>query len=238
MKVAGIIAGQPRFCREFDFFCKNIVGADQIDWFVYLWRNNIVDGDTSLMLPEWSDTLDYQSTLSKIEKGLPAGHRLVVLKLDDMENFPHISPHNRSVTDFRLWMHYTSLHQSDLLRQEYEKTHGEYDLVIRARPDAGVKGTPLDLREVNDVISRDPNTIVTDSNIGHGHNGYQINSSFAVSSSNGMRLYTDSVNHFNEFISKGLTPHSETLLAYQIISNGYKIKQGNFFIDVVRAGRT
>jgi hypothetical protein len=40
MKIAVLIAGQPRFTKEFDHFFENLKNYDQLDFFFYLWTVN------------------------------------------------------------------------------------------------------------------------------------------------------------------------------------------------------
>ena len=45
MKAAVLIQGDARFCREFDLFLENLKGFDQVDYFMYLWKNNYTTAD-------------------------------------------------------------------------------------------------------------------------------------------------------------------------------------------------
>jgi len=40
MKAAILIQGDPRFCSEFDLFLKNLQGFDQVDYFMYMWKDS------------------------------------------------------------------------------------------------------------------------------------------------------------------------------------------------------
>jgi hypothetical protein len=88
MKVAILVSGEPRFCRELTVFQSRLVGFDSADWFVSVWSRSQSRSDywrsqgSELVAPGWlNPTVEWAQ--ERIQLNLQGGHRLAHLELVD-----------------------------------------------------------------------------------------------------------------------------------------------------------
>jgi len=211
MRVAAVMGGEPRFCREFDLFL-NSLGGVAVDWFMYFWSNSRAGGTHGFDLvaapwlmpdPAWAH--------AKLAQELPPNHRVIALEFADRNSIvtPQISKKAGETDAERMWGMYNSLKGADLLRRQHEAEYGAYDLVIRARPDVGLSGS-LDLERL--FAESNPLSLYTPDNEQHGY-GHRINDMIAVGTSRSITAYCDAVDWIPYYYRQGVIFHPETMLA-------------------------
>jgi hypothetical protein len=223
MRVALLIPGEPRFCREFDQLLENLQGYDQIDWFVWLWQDSQSEAyrGVDVVAPSWRH-LDHSITWDRIQQRLPAQHQLINLTIAHKALYPAPEIHRTdgSTNIARVWGMYTSLQQCDLTRRAHEQTLNKpYDLVIRTRPDLGLS-QPLDLRHCQEYLKLNPATIMTPSNDIHGYR-HVTNDMMALGLSEAMTTYCNLAQHILEYHNTmDVIYHPETMLAFHMHQQG------------------
>jgi hypothetical protein len=217
MRVAIIMSGQPRFCRETNHFISRLHNYTQIDWFVFLWRNNqnYIDQGLDIIGTPWLD-IDREWAENKIKENLPNGHYLQGLILGDQQNFkipPRIYKAPET-NEFTTWSMYASQYYCDLMRRQHEtQNQFKYDLVIRYRPDMSFN-VEIDLRSyAAQLYSR---SIITPDSFIWGYNGYSTNDMFAMGSSDIMKTYFNLIHYMFAYNADKVLWHPETMLAYHL----------------------
>ena len=87
MKVAAMIAGLPRFRREFDDQLANLQNAE-VDWFFCLWKGKFTSVKDNYVADTWPVD-SREKTLEKLQANLPTNHRVTVLELPELPPYPH-----------------------------------------------------------------------------------------------------------------------------------------------------
>jgi hypothetical protein len=238
MKVAVLIQGDPRFCKEFDLFLENLVGYDQIDWFFYLWEKspptaNLVGGSGHhIVAPSWQH-ITKEWAYNKIQNFLPDGHYIAGLALDDQDRltFKEVNDNFAKETiQSNVWKMWFSQYKVNELKTRYEKENGfTYDLVIRSRPDVALIDT-LDLEIVKCHLDNRPNMILMPENKNCGY-GIRVCDLFGIGSSQNMNVYCNIYNQALTHHAKGVIFHPETLLGVHLLKNNLYFRYGNFKID-------
>jgi hypothetical protein len=217
VKIAIQISGQPRFTREFDDYLTKIQDYDQLDFYFYLW--NHTNKNHALISSNWPSNLDDIRAL--MEKNLPKNSNIIELKVVKPPAYtvPSYVQSNPWTNPLNVWYHYYSFKQVSLLRENYEQLNGKYDMVAKARGDAGIKQT-ISLRQCYSVIQQNPKIIIVPDTHRHGI-GYSINDMIAWGSSEAMSIYSRAIDHFEEYHKQGLYYHAETLLGHHLTINGF-----------------
>jgi len=216
MKIAILISGEPRFTNFIDSLIENLQNVDQTDWFFYLWKETPHNSERSVNVPEgWHHIPNREWAINNIRHRLPKNQNIASLELGEQ----HESP-KTDVIHKQFW----SIYKSDLLRQEYEKNNGNYDLVIRARSDILITD-PIDLRDLRSQLDHNSKLIFLPEAPRHGYNEDKINDQFAISSPNNIKIYTDLVNHISHRIQcDNIALHQETQLVYHLLKNNLELK--------------
>lgn len=217
MKTAVLIHGQPRFTRCTTELFAKFPGHEQVDWFMYLWEKTIPDPrGWQLVAPVWQD-ITQEFVSEQWTNRLPSNHVIqscVVVPTDVVEvpEFTEVSVETLVVGSY---LQFWTLHQCDLLRRAHEQAHGEYDVVIKIRPDCRMAPDFSAERIYTQVTSAAPLTIWTSKLNRWGHKG-QINDQFALGSSAAMIAYSDCVLHIQQYHDAGVRFHPETILAHHV----------------------
>jgi hypothetical protein len=223
MRVALLLPGEPRFCREFDLLLENLRGYTTVDWFVWLWQDSQCEEHrgVDVVAPSWRH-MEYETAHSRLNSYLPAGHQLINLSIENRSSYPPPRVHHKAgeTSVERMWGMYTSVRECDLQRRVHERATGQpYDLVIRTRPDLGL-AAPLDLEHCLEYLKQNPQTVITPSNEVHGY-GHKTNDMMALGQSSAMSTYCDLAQYIVEYHHKlGLIYHPETMLAFHIAAQG------------------
>lgn len=207
MKIAILIAGEPRFCGQLDSFIDNLQGYKQVDWFFYLWDKTQIKYSVMQVPEKWAKIPSKEWAVTTIQEKLPSNHKIAELVLGQQSNAPE--------GPVSIYKQHWSLNQVDLMRQRYEAAHGEYDLVIRARLDLPIK-SPINLRSLKEQVTRNPKLIFMPKNGKHGDPAHPINDQIAISSSNNIKIYTNLINN----IDTSITVHPETQLLHYLRHSG------------------
>lgn len=235
MRVAAIMAGEPRFCREFDLFLNNLTNYQSVDWYMFFWANSRAGGTHGfdLVAPNWLN-VDREWAMEKLKSVLPETHRIAGLVLADRTQVvtPNITNKAGETDVERMWGMYNSLHQVDLLRRSAEQQLGDYDLVIRARPDVGLRG-PIDLKELSEIVATNKRAIITPNTEVHGY-GHRMNDMIAFGSTHSMTAYCNAVQWIPEYHNRGLIFHPETMLAYHCRAQQLEVIEKDFGELVLR----
>lgn len=211
MKVAILIAGEPRFCGQLDSFIDNLRGFDQADWFFFLWDETHMKYSVMQVPEKWARIPSREWAVNTIQEKFPSNHRIADLALSQQSLAPE--------GPVSIYKQHWSLHQVDLMRQAYEVEHGSYDLVIRARLDLLINST-IDLRSLKQQLDQDPKLIFMPKNGKHGEPPQPINDQFAISSSENIKIYSSLINNIN----KNISIHPETQLSYHLRNSGLIMK--------------
>jgi len=213
MRVAILFSGQPRFRKSLDDLVKNIIGYDQLDWYFYLWNNSyhrLHYEPIPLVPPPWMNIASREWAVETIRNKLVWPPNILA-GLDVSE----------PVYKDPLLSQFGSLYRADRMRQECEKLHGKYDLVIRARPDDCI--SHVNLTDIKLHLEQETNVIYTPSKNKHYIHGYGMSDHLAISSSDNMTIYTNLIHHMNSYMENGFSPHAEGLLAYHLSLNNIKL---------------
>jgi hypothetical protein len=233
MRVAAMISGLPRFSSEFDTFFENVSGYEEIDWFFYMWNLSPVprfDECDAHASPSWK-FLNQDQMIDKIASNLTNNQNIVFFKLCSMPPYNPVREPIPNAYTYANGVYFNYLGQKLVseARQEYENKNGEYDLVIRTRPDCGIKPY-LNLYEVKNFLNSNPNAIITPANYRNGVQGRVVNADFAVGTSKIMTTYCNMFDHMYNYETQGVIFHPETLLAHHLHINSITTPMTNFDI--------
>jgi len=224
MKVAIMISGLPRFCREFDDILTNLTGYDQVDWFFHLWN----DFSDPYVNPLWTD-LSTDQIREKISSNLPPNNNIAYLNLQPMPVYPHEGRQFNSVpwgNPPRIWWSFLGIKLVNQAREEYETHNGSYDIVIKHRPDTGI--TPVDCRVVKNILDLYPNYILTSANGRTGLGGHSVSDLVLMGNSKTMSIYANCFDRILNYNDDGLPFHAETLLSEHLHRNSIVTPMTNF----------
>lgn len=215
MKLAIIIAGQPRFRWSLKDLTDRLKGYDQIDWFFYLWKIS----PPRYVPTGWENIHDTNRARSIIERSLPERQYLRGLEIVDPDSIMPIVPIVPNMV-----YQFTSLYNVDLIRQSYEQNHSAYDLVFRTRLDCPL-AEDVDLSAIRSEINNNPNLIYTPINIRHTVDGKGLCDHMAISSSQNISIYTDVINHYTDLRYEGVWPQAETFLYAHLMKNNIVLRE-------------
>lgn len=233
MKVAVLIQGDPRFCKEFDYFLDNITEFDEVHWFFHMWEkssetSNIVgSGGHSIIAPFWQN-INKEQAIEKIKANLPDNHQIISLELEDqniVNHHPITENYARETVQPNVWKMWYSLYKVNQARLEHEiKNNFTYDLIIRTRPDVALI-EKINLREIKKHLeSIKTKTIIIPSNRCCGY-GVRFCDLFAIGLSEEMNIYCDIYNQALSQHQRGTIFHPETILAKYLQHSGVSYLQ-------------
>jgi hypothetical protein len=210
MKIAILISGEPRFTNYINDFINSLQGVDQADWFFYLWKETPHNEKFERIPKGWHNIPSQEWAINNIQHRLPNNHNVASLKLGEQYESP-----KTDVIHKQFW----GIYQSDLLRQEYEKINGPYDLVIRARLDLLIND-PIDLQNLRNQLDHNLKLMFLPKSPRYGYHQEKINDQFAISSPENIKIYADLVNHISHRVQhENVTLHQETQLVYHLLKN-------------------
>jgi hypothetical protein len=235
VKIAVLISGSPRFCKEFDTLIDQLSSHD-VDWYFHLWSKTPGEFDSygmKLVADPWRD-INEQWALEKIRSNLPTHHRIKGFKLEDSSSVK--IPAIRNIVEAypeRAWPMFYGFYQVDLLRQELNE---EYDLVVRTRNDVEIRNK-IDFQEIKCLLDVKPEMVFTANNNRFGKHHILINDFIAISSTKNIQIYCDTVNHILNYIDQGRIFHPETLLVIHLAEkNNLEITYMNFDVHIRSMG--
>jgi hypothetical protein len=215
MKIAIVIAGEPRFSKHMDNFIHSLQGVDSVDWYFYLWGESHIKHLRMQVPADWVKIHSREWAMETIQNNLPAGHRVGDLAIGDQQSVV-----DEFGSDWVGYKQFYSLHQADLLRRN---SGIEYDLVVRGRVDLNMT-TPINLPVIKTHVDQDPNIIFIPGNNCHGP--YSINDQLAISSPKNISLYSDLILYIKKYNSENhVAIHQETQMGYHLTSNGINIQR-------------
>ena len=222
MRIAVLIQGEPRFCKEFDFFLERLTGYSQADYFVSIWKqsqpiSNYWRSRQSILVADPWTNVDYSWAETKIKENLPSNSYLAHLELVDQTalSFPEITNHDTVTNIQNLWKMLYSLHRVNQLKKAHEvEWNFVYDLVIRTRPDLMLHNI-VDLSTIKPQLDNHPNMLAMPDNTRCGY-GKHSSDLMAIGSSNTIDQYCDLYLKAEEYHNNGLMFHPETLLSHHL----------------------
>jgi ribosomal protein S18 acetylase RimI-like enzyme len=238
MKVAILLHGEPRFCAEFDLFLKNLTGYDQVDWFMYLWKNN--NSTANLMssqghrvvAPCWQ-TINKEWALDRFKQYLPINHNVVSLELADQTSVPVVTVESNkceTVIFNNVWKMWYSQYMANKLKIAHEQENNfKYDLVIKIRPDVALLNQ-IDLKHMKQYFDKESNLVLMSHNKRCGY-GVSISDTNAITTSDNMNIYADIYNQALDHHARGCIFHPETMLAKHLEYNGLVYAPSDFGVD-------
>jgi len=234
MKIAILIAGQPRFTEDFNNTLINLKGYAQADWFCYFTGNNQGIPSNKLPLDFWREITDTTLAANTLQSMLPTNNFVRSFELSDSEyiELPK-EPHDVPTPAYKMWY---NLYKVNQLRINYEKQHSIiYDMVVRIRPDAGLVNE-VDLNTLTEEVK---DSVITPINkiAGHLHlspDSPQMCDCFAIASPENMNIYCDMIQdaHNNFFTQTRYTWHTESAHALHLRNNNVPITPCNFKISI------
>lgn len=231
MRIAVLIQGEPRFCKEFDLFLERLKGYDQADFYFYMWGksqpiSNYWRSRESVLVAEPWTNIDRNWAVNKIRENLPANCEVVRFELVDQNSleFPIIENEQLGTNTQNLWKMLYSLHKVNELKTEHEiKNSFIYDLVIRARPDIMLEGE-LNLNSIKERINNDGKLISTPDNTRCGPPA-AISDLMSISSSKNIDIYCSLYEAAYDYYTSGTDFHPEALLASHLLTYGLNFKE-------------
>ena len=243
MRVAVLIQGEPRFCKEFDLFLERLKGYDQADFYFYLWKKSQPISDyyrsreSVLVAEPWTD-IDRNWAIDKIRSNLPDNCEVIRLELIDQDSleFPTIEREQHGTNTHNVWKMFYSLYEVNELKKEHEiKNSFVYDLVIRARPDLMLHGD-INLDDIKRRIDENPQLLAMPDNTrcGRGNSSDLI----AISSSKNIDDYCKLYKYAFEYYNDGIIFHPETLLSHHLSAYNLDYNQNfGYRIDIRYLGQ-
>lgn len=208
-----LIAGQPRFTKDFTDLIHNLKGSTLYHWHICLWDKNPkpdkeLDNRLELIHPLMREPTE-QQIRKLFRKHLPGHHSIATVRIMPCEPppYPQFTPYNcKTQSVWNQWWGWYCIKQQ---LAEWENKYGKYDCVIKARPDIGLI-KPLDLTDCN------LNEITTSNNGQHGYKGWAMNDLIGISNSDNMHTWLDVINHAEKYKNSGCVFHPETMLAWHL----------------------
>lgn len=214
MKVAVLLSGSPRFCKEFDQFTSNIANCTQVDYYCLFWASNPrpdkLGYEKQILVHDSWRSIDITWASKKISDNLPASHRLVKISTYDTDqiNYPTIKSRIEHGINFEnIWKMFLGW------KLCFDLIEDHYDLVIRTRPDIGLSGQLNCLDAFEKVNEKN---FILNSHGGY-HGQYPINDLIGIGSQQSIKTYTRLFDHVETYCNReNLTFHPETMLGYHL----------------------
>lgn len=216
MKIAIMLSGQPRFNREFSDLLENLRNCDQIDLFLYLWSSDPTE--SVFIPPTWPKDID--GIRSRIQANIPEHVRIADLQV--LPQIQHSATGQYNLTPWsnpaNIWYTYHGIKQVNLMRESYERIHGQYDFVIKARPDAGLRD-PIDCCRIKEYLDSNPSSVIMPDDRRFGMQGNPVNDLIGIGLGSTMSTYCSAIDYFDQYNEQGTLYHGETLLSRHLTTN-------------------
>ena len=224
-----ISGGHPRFTVDFLHLMQQLEGFESADLYLNFWNS------------DWASS--EEEGHSRIEKILMPRYKLAKLKIINPPGYElpaHTLNHPPAQPENIRWWYERRIGMWRSLAMAYDLIEGDYDVVIRFRPD-GMLGSTLDISSLN--VSE--NKLIIPKN-GCGYKNYPVNDQFAVGTYTAMSLYKDIVKNYNNLIveaepdweRKGHDWSGEHIMGYYLNKNNKKYSLGNFDHILTTKGRS
>jgi hypothetical protein len=208
-----------------------------------MWENNPPTANLmsshghQVVAPCWQ-TINKEWALERFQRFLPAGHQVVALELADQNSVPIIEVESNkceTVIFGNVWKMWYSQYMANKLKIAHEQANNfKYDLVIKIRPDVSLLNQ-VDLRHMKQYFDREPNLVLMSNNKRCGY-GVAISDLNAITTSDGMNIYTDIYNQALDHHKRGCIFHPETMLARHLEHNGMHYAPAGYDIEFRNLG--
>lgn len=237
MKIAILIQGEPRFCKEFDVFLENLKDTKhEYDWYFWLWGPNPgpeVHG-FNLIADCWRNYSAEWAT-EKLQSLLPPNHKVIRVEVHPQTDltFPVITNKAGETNQTNVWKMFYSMRNAEKLRTDSGRV---YDMVIKARPDIGTINLDVD-RCFQRLISEPNQVLMCKEECHHfGYWGTKVNDWLAISLPHVMTTYCGVYEKILEYCSRGFIFHPESLLSRHLHENAIKITYEEFEVSLRQIG--
>lgn len=230
MKIAMFTGGHPRFTEDFFDLVQRLTGFESADLYFNFWES------------DWVNSVDEGS--NRIKSILPNNFKLAKLQIVKPPPYSlpptsleHLPPQPENIR----WWYERRIGQFKSLAMAYELIEGDYDLVIRFRPDGAITAS-LDLSTV-DLSSAE---IILPKN-GCGYSQWPINDQFAIGTYKGLSFYKTIAENFNQLVIESdpqweYNGHGkwagEHLIGYYLNKNQISYQLGKFDHVLTTRGRS
>ena len=214
MRVAALVSGWPRFCRDFDSQLEQL-SRYNVDWYCAFWNPGGHQEDRRVS-PGWKPETA-EMAAQRISQYLPPNHRIALLELVNWAQCPPPKFQHQGFYCNALGVHrqYSILQYIDLRRQQ---TLVHYDLVIRTRADVGLRGQ-LDLETALITLINRPEMLLLPQN--ERRSTYNFCDMWCTALPQTMAVYTQVVNYFDQaHLNHGIVYNPEYLLGHILSSQG------------------
>jgi hypothetical protein len=225
MRVAVLISGQPRFNNDFNMLLSNLKNYDRLDFFFYLWNSDA--SESHWIPPTWPK--DYNEIRSRILKNLSLKCNIADLKILPQIDYQVTREYNLTPwsNPVNIWYNFYGTKQVNLLREEYEKENGNYDLVIKSRPDVGLASS-IDCASIKKFLDSNPTTVIMPNDRRFGMAGRAVNDLLGIGLGSTMSVYCGAVDYLDQYNDQGAPYHGESLLAWHLTANKILSPNTNF----------
>jgi hypothetical protein len=215
MKAALLISGYLRTVKLNLFNIKKqiINNFESVDVYIHITKNENIDD-------KYFNPSDSYDVIKLIESELSP-------KVILIESNAHFSDNQKENDLYNTWFKFYKL---NLLKKEHEKIHGEYDIVIKIRPDVNL--TKIDFnKNLNNSIFLPENAVLDKSKLKNSSDKY-VCDILSYGSSQKMDLYFDIYDDLKNLISKyGCV--SETVLYHYLNNHSIEYTKDKIDYEVV-----
>lgn len=211
MRVAALLSGWPRFCADWDSQL-DLLKDYNVDWYCGFWNPGGHSEDRRVS-PGWRPETA-GAAAQRIAPHLPPNHRIALLELVDWNQCPPPQAQYQGFYCDAPGVHrqYSILQHVDLRRQQAQV---HYDLVIRTRPDIGLRGH-LDLEAALATLSKRPEMLLLPHN--ERKSRYNFCDQWCAALPGTMCVYTQVVQHFDTAHTVHGVPYNPEYLLGHILS--------------------
>lgn len=214
MKIALVLTGYPRFCRDFEDQLALLTTQHTIDWHLTFWHTPPTITNRS------NPHFDYNNPRDFIEQGLKQlnkqnKHKIQTLTILDPTTIPQ-PKQNYKPFYCNLDSVYNQYWLLEYTWNQLLNYNTNYDLIIRSRPDIGLK-YPLDLDLLYTFLTQHPNTLITPPNERHGPPPGFCDQ-LAIGLPHTMNTYFNLHKTFDDLYNLGI-PYNPELLLQQALKN-------------------
>jgi hypothetical protein len=210
-RVAVVMTGLPRFGADTDSLILHLKNYQYVDWYVSFWQHQ--PRALSTLDARWQG-LSVGEITYEISSRLPAGH---ILRSFYWANERDFEPMPRDYPPFYSYP-INTWQQYQLLRSQWLSFHPEnYDLVVRARADAGMD-RPVDLQQLYQFLQTNPLALITPDNQRQGP--HQLCDHMAIGLPDTIAKLARAIELFDHTWSQGIPYNAEILLGSILTAQG------------------
>jgi hypothetical protein len=241
MRVAALVSGWPRFCRDFDSQLEQL-SRYNVDWYFLFWDSPPDQVSNYKVPPSWPWN-DAHRAAQWIGRYLPLNHSIQLVALQSVKHRPPfldqapVPPFYAPLSSIKdqFWM-LEGVFQLYLTYSKAKELLGQglrpHDLVIRTRSDIGLTQLP-DLELLYKQQQQRPSSIAVPVNDRRGT--YHFNDTFCVCSLENMFMYAQAHQLFDQLALQGVGYNPEYLMGTALNAQGLEWPHEPAIISTVRS---